>query len=89
MREKNKRGLRAYGSVSSPKIFYNDQNSLFVRVAQLVRANVGRCGLNKRHIVLGSNLATNDILIYPVLVIADTISTLRFGSLWRVLRAWP
>ena len=44
MREKNKRGLRAYGSVSSPKIFYNDQNSLFVRVAQLVRANVGRCG---------------------------------------------
>ncbi|RVW81458.1 Kinesin-like protein KIN-7K, chloroplastic [Vitis vinifera] len=33
-----------------------------IRVAQLVRANTKKYGPNKRHMVLGSNFATNDIL---------------------------
>lgn len=38
--------------------------------------------------VLGSNLATNTTLIYLVLVVTGIVNTLRFESLWRVLRPW-
>ena len=55
----------------------------------VIRVNAGRRGPNKRHMVSGSNPATNDTLIYPVLIFTSSFSTPRFGSPWRVLRAWP
>ena len=35
-----------------------------------------------------SNHATDDTLIYPMLVVVGAVRTLRFESPWRVLRAW-
>ena len=46
-----------------------------VRVAQLIGANVGRCGPSKRHMVLSSNPTTDNSLIYLVLVVASVIIT--------------
>ena len=58
-------------------------------VAQLVRANVGRCGPYTRHMVPCLNFDSDDTLIYLVQVVAGAVSTPRFGFPWRVLRAWP
>ena len=35
-----------------------------------------------------SNHATDDTLIYSMLVVVGVVRTLRFESPWRVLRAW-
>ena len=35
-----------------------------------------------------SNHATDDALIYSMLVVVGAVRTLRFESPWRVLRAW-
>ena len=60
-----------------------------VRVAQLVRANIGKCGPNKWLMVLGSNSTTDDTLNLPSAGCCEVVSTPRLGSPWRVLRAWP
>ena len=67
----------------------NVQCNRHARVAQLVRVNTGKCGPNKWHMVLGLNLATDDILNLPGTGCCGAVSTSRFGSPWRVLRAWP
>ena len=54
--------------------------SLPVRVAQLVRANIGKCGPNKWRMLLGLNPAIDDTLNLPGTGSCRTISTLRFGS---------
>ena len=62
--------------------------SLPVKVAQLVSANTGKCGPSKWHMVLNLNPATDDTLNLPGVGCCGLVSTLRFGSPWRVLRAW-
>lgn len=42
--------------------------------------------LNKWYMVLDSNCGTNDTLNLPNTSYCGVISTLRFGSPWRVLR---
>ena len=49
--------------------------------------NAGDFGLGKRQMVLDLNPAIDDTLNYLVLVVEGMVSTLRFGSPWRVLRA--
>ena len=48
--------------------------------------NTEKCGPSKWHIVPSSNPATDDT---PSAGCCGAVSTPRFGSLWRVLRAWP
>ena len=60
-----------------------------IRVAQLVMANIRKCGPNTWHIVLGSNPATDDTLKFTGASCCKAVSTPRFGSPSRVLRAWP
>ena len=59
------------------------------KVAQLVRVNTEKCGPNKWHMVLGSNPSTNDTLNLLSIGCCGVVGTLRFGSPWRVLRAYP
>ena len=59
-----------------------------VKIAQLVKANTRKCGPSKWHMVLGSNLATDDTLNLPDVGYCGAVSTPRFGSPWRILRAW-
>ena len=59
------------------------------RVAQLVRVNTAKCGPSNWHMVLNSNPTTDDTLNLPNVGCCGVVSTLRFGSSWRVLRAWP
>ena len=59
------------------------------RVAQLVRANTRKCSPSKWHMVLGSNVVTDDALNLLGVGCRGVVSTPRFGSPWRVLRAWP
>ena len=59
------------------------------RVVQLVRANNGKCGPSKWHMVLGLNFVTDNTLNLPGAGCYGTVSAPRFGSPWRVLRAWP
>ena len=56
-----------------------------VRVAQLVNV---KCGPNKWHMILGSNPITDDILNLPSASCCRAVNTPKFGSTWRVLRAW-
>ena len=60
-----------------------------VKVTQLVRVNIGKYGPSKWHMVQSSNPVTNDILNLLGASCCGAVSTLRFGSSWRVLRAWP
>ena len=48
----------------------------------------GKCGPNKWHMVLGSNLTTNDTLNLPNVSYYKVVNTPKFGSPRRVLRAW-
>ena len=59
------------------------------RVAQLVKANFGKCDPNKWHMVLGSNPAIDDTFNLSSVGCCGTVNTLRFGSPWKVLRASP
>ena len=51
-----------------------------IRVAQLVRANTKKYGPNKRHMVLGSDFATNDILNLSGAGCCWAVNTPMFGS---------
>ena len=51
--------------------------------------NIEKCGPSKWHMVVGLNPATDDTLNLPNAGCCGAISTPRFGSPWRVLRAWP
>ena len=58
-----------------------------VRIAQLVRANIGKCGPSKLHMVLDLNPTIDDTLNLPRAGCCGVVSTPRFESPWRVLRA--
>ena len=58
------------------------------KVAQLVRANARKCGLNKWHMVMSSNPIIDDTLNLPSVECCGAVSTTRFRSPWRILRAW-
>lgn len=68
---------------------YSTTKVIPTRIAQLVKANTGKCGPNKWHIVLGSNSVTDDTLNLLNVGCCGMINTLRFRSLWRVPRVWP
>ena len=57
------------------------------RVVQLVRVNIGKFGSSKWYMVLGLNAVTDDTLNLSGVGCCGVVSTLRFGSSWRVLRA--
>ena len=48
-----------------------------------------KSGLTKWHMVLGLNPVTDDTLNLYDVGCCKVVNTLRFGSPWRVLRAWP
>ncbi|RVX13966.1 Actin-related protein 4A [Vitis vinifera] len=56
---------------------------------RLVRANTEKCGPSKWNMILDSNPATEDTLNLSGAGCCGVVNTLRFGSLWRVLRTWP
>ena len=58
------------------------------KVAQLVRASARKCGLNKWHMVMSSNPIIDDTLNLPSVGCCGAVSTTRFRSPWRILRAW-
>ena len=70
----------------------NDNDFIMIlptRVAQLVRIDIGKCGLSKWYMVPSSNFATDDTLNLLGTGCCWVVSTSRIGSPWRVFRVWP
>ena len=63
---------------------HENEETIPVKVAQLVKLNTRKCGLNKWHMVLGLNPIIDNVLNLLSVGCCGAVSTPRFGSPWRV-----